>query len=273
MERLKPGLKPPIILKLGGSVVTFKDRIENPNLQAIRRLSLEIAEARPRSLLLIHGGGSFGHPHAQAYRLTSGFKGGSLQLLGVSRTREAMLRLNSLIVESLNLVGVPALGLQTSALATTRSGRISSLDLRPILGVLRLGGVPVLFGDVVMDLEDGFSILSGDRLSTELALRLGSHLLILGVDVDGVFTGDPKTDPKAKLVRRLRVGGKAFKAFLAGVKGSKTVDVTGGMRYKILEVARFASKGGRVLVVNALKPGVVAEALRGRKVEGTLLTA
>ena len=270
---MKPGLKPPVILKLGGSVVTFKDRVETPNLQAIRRLSLEIAEAKPRSLLLVHGGGSFGHPHAQAYGLTGGFKGGSLQLSGVSRTREAMLRLNSLIVENLNLAGVPALGLQTSALAATRSGRISSLDLKPILGVLRLGGVPVLFGDVVMDFEDGFSILSGDRLSTELALRLGSRLLILGVDVDGVFTGDPKTDSEAKLVERLRVRGKAFKTFLAGVKSSKTVDVTGGMRHKILEVARFASKGGKVLVVNALKPGVVAEALRGRKVRGTILTA
>jgi isopentenyl phosphate kinase len=274
MEGLKPGsLKPPLVLKLGGSVVTFKDRIETPNIQAIRRLSREIAEAKHPSLLIVHGGGSFGHPYAQAYKLTEGYKGGRTQLAGFTRTREAMLKLNSIIVKALNLAGVPAVGLQTSALAVTRAGRISSLNLEPILGVLRLGGVPVLYGDAVLDLKQGFTILSGDRLSTALALRLGSRRLIMGADVDGVYTSDPKVDPNSKLIRELNVHGKEFRAVLSGIKGSRAMDVTGGMKQKILEVKPFVSKGGTVLIVNALKPGSVGKALQGLKTRGTLIRA
>ena len=112
MEELKSRrFKPPITLKLGGSVVTFKDEVESPRLEVIRRIAKEIAEAKPESLILVHGGGSFGHPHAKTYRLNEGFKGGLSQLMGFSKTRMAMLRLNSLLVEALNQVGIPALSL------------------------------------------------------------------------------------------------------------------------------------------------------------------
>lgn len=268
------GLKPPIVLKLGGSVVTFKDRLEAVNLEVLRRLSREIAESRLGSLLVVHGGGSFGHPYAKAYGLAEGRRGGGIgDIQGVSKTREAMVRLNSLVVEALSEAGIPAAGFQTSALASTRKGGISTLNLRPLITFLRLGGVPVLYGDVVFDSILGFTILSGDKLSAALALKLKSPRLIMGVDVDGVYTSDPKVDPEAKLVRRIRIGRGGFKAVLAGLKGSRSVDVTGGMRQKILEVKGYASKGGRVLIVNALKPGLIAEALRGRRVRGTLITA
>jgi len=266
-------LEPPPLLKLGGSVVTFKDKVETPNLQAIRRLSREIADAKPPSLLVVHGGGSFGHPYAQAYRLAEGYTGGRMQLAGFTRTREAMLQLNSIIVKALNLAGVPAVGLQTSALAVTRAGRISSLNLKPVLGVLRLGGVPVLYGDAVLDLKQGFAILSGDRLSTALALKLGSRRLIMGVDVDGVYTSDPKVNPNSRMVRELNVHGRRFRAILSGIRGSRAVDVTGGMKQKILEVKDFVSKGGTVLIVNALKPGNVGKALQGLEAKGTLVKA
>jgi isopentenyl phosphate kinase len=274
MEGLKLGEAPkPLVLKLGGSVVTFKDKIETPNLQAIRRLSREIAEANPPSLLMVHGGGSFGHPYAQAHRLTEGYKGERLQFAGLSQTREAMIRLNNIIIEVLNMAGVPAVGLQPSALITTRAGRISSLNLKPILGVLRLGGVPVLYGDVVVDAEQGFTVLSGDRISAALAIRLGSRRLIMGVDVNGIYTSDPKISPDSKLIRKLNIRGEKFKAVLTGIKGSKTVDVTGGMKHKIFEVKDFVARGGTALIINALKPGNVVKALKGRKVEGTIIKA
>ncbi|MHC1563845.1 MAG: isopentenyl phosphate kinase, partial [Candidatus Hecatellaceae archaeon] len=211
--------------------------------------------------------------HAQAYRLTEGYTGGKKQLAGFTKTREAMLRLNSIIVNALNLAGVQAVGLQTSALAVTRAGRISSLNLKPILGVLRLGGVPVLYGDAVLDLKWGFAILSGDRLSAALALRLGSRRIIMGADVDGVYTSDPKVNPDSKLIRELNVHGEKFRAVLSGIRGSRAMDVTGGMKQKILEVKPFVSRGGTVLIVNALKPGNVGKALQGLKVRGTLVKA
>jgi len=271
MEQLRftGKIRPPIVLKLGGSVLTFKDKIEAPRMDAIERIAGEIAEAKPESLLLVHGGGSFGHPHAERFRLTGGFKAGLTQLLGLSETRRAMVKLNSLLVEALNRKGVPAFSLQTSALTLTRKGRIASFNLKVVEGFLKLG-VPVLYGDAVADLEKGFTILSGDRLSAYLARRFGSPLLAFGVDVDGVYTADPKTNPKAKLFREIHVG-KGFKKILGLIEGSKAIDVTGGMRSKVLEVKGYVASGGKALIFNASKPGNVARVLRGLKVEGTLI--
>ena len=268
MKSLK--VKPPVVLKLGGSVVTFKDRLETPRLDVIRRLALEIAEAKPESLILVHGGGGFGHPHALTHRLMEGFKGGLSQLVGFSETRLAMARLNSLMVEALNRVGIPALGFQTSALVTAREGRISSLNLKPLSGALRLGGVPVIYGDAVIDEVQGFTIVSGDMLSSVLARRFRSPLLALGVDVDGIYTDDPKLNPEAKLIRRIKVG-RGLKGVLIGVEGSRSLDVTGGMKHKLLEVKRYVASGGKALIFNALKAGNVARVLKGLEVEGTLL--
>ena len=263
--------KPPIVLKLGGSVITFKDREQEANIEAIRRLAGEIAEAKPESLLIVHGGGSFGHPKAKKHGIFKGYGGERKQLLGFSETRTAMLKLNSIVVEKLVEAGLPAIGLQTSALTMNRAGKISRLNLQPILGVLRLGGIPVLYGDATLDRDWGFSICSGDDLVATLALKLRSPLTIVGVDVDGIYTSDPKTNPKAKLIEKINIGSREFGGLLGSLKGSEAVDVTGGMRRKILEIKRYVARGGKTLIINALKPGNVRLALSGKRVRGTLI--
>ena len=49
-----------LLIKLGGSVITIKDRALTPNIQAIERLSHVLARLS-ESLIIVHGGGSFGH--------------------------------------------------------------------------------------------------------------------------------------------------------------------------------------------------------------------
>ncbi len=67
MERL-------LILKLGGSVVTHKDQDYKAHHENIERLSREIAEANQYPLIIVHGGGSFGHPFAKKHDIANGFK-------------------------------------------------------------------------------------------------------------------------------------------------------------------------------------------------------
>jgi isopentenyl phosphate kinase len=263
--------KQPIVLKLGGSVITFKNEEQKANVEAVKRLADEIVEANPKRLLIIHGGGSFGHPQAKKHGIFRGYKGKKEQLLGFSETRISMLKLNSLIVKSLNEAGLPAVGLQTSALAVNRAGKISRLNMEPILGVLKLGGIPVLYGDAALDLDWGFSICSGDDLVSTLALKLKSPLAIIGVDVDGIYTADPKISSEAKLIEKINIESKEFRKLLRSLKGSEAIDVTGGMRRKILEIKRYVAGGGKALIINALKPGNVKLALRGGKVRGTLV--
>ena len=67
-----------IFLKLGGSLITDKERPRTPRLDTLRDLSTQIAAARardPNLLLLIgHGSGSFGHVVAKKYATRDGLQ-------------------------------------------------------------------------------------------------------------------------------------------------------------------------------------------------------
>jgi isopentenyl phosphate kinase len=47
-----------ILIKLGGSVITFKEKPLAANFEAIRRISYVLASIKT-PIILIHGGGSF----------------------------------------------------------------------------------------------------------------------------------------------------------------------------------------------------------------------
>ena len=68
----------PIVLKLGGSVITDKNGELAARTEVINRLAEEIALARKESLIIIHGGGSFGHPTANKHAIKEGLKAGRL---------------------------------------------------------------------------------------------------------------------------------------------------------------------------------------------------
>jgi len=111
----------PIILKVGGSAITRKDKALTPRIGVIKRLAKEIARAKVAPLIVLHGGGSFGHPAAEKYRLTSGLDDPS-QLIGFVETHEAMVSLNRLVVNALIENGVPALGMPPSSFMLMKLG-------------------------------------------------------------------------------------------------------------------------------------------------------
>jgi len=258
----------PVLLKLGGSVITVKDAPHTANLDAIRRLAGEIAEADVKPLVIIHGGGSFGHPTAKRYGLVGGYKSRG-QLRGVAETHLAMLTLNRLVVDALLEAGVPAVPVSPLSSVVTRGGRMHVMELEPLKLLLNLGFVPVLYGDVVMDEELGFTILSGDQLIARLAVELNARRVVVGVDVDGLYTEDPKKSPDAKLVQRITPG--EFEAVLPYAGGSAAEDVTGGMVGKVRELLWAAERGIPIQIVNASKPRIIFKALRGEETPGTLI--
>lgn len=259
----------PIILKLGGSVVTEKDKAFTPNMDAIERLTKEVSKADVRKLVLVHGGGSFGHPLAKQYGTKEGFTGSPSQIIGFSRTHEAMVALNKLIVDALIRHNIPAVGLAPSSFIFTKSGRIQHFEDKPLTRFLEMGFVPVLYGDAVLDLEIGFTILSGDQLTVSLALKFNAQKILFGVDVDGLFTSDPKICPSARLIPRLTL--HELRNMQHKIEESKFTDVTGGMFGKILELMPAVENGIQVMIVNAAKPNNVYKALKGEKVLGTLI--
>jgi isopentenyl phosphate kinase len=257
------------ILKLGGSVITKKNEPFVYASKTIRRLAREIAKADIKSLIIVHGGGSFGHPIAKEYSIKQGYKDPS-QLYGLAKTHLSMLRLNHIVMTALMEEDVPAFPIQPSSCFVTKGGRIDWLNIDAILDIQRLGLVPVLYGDVSFDQKIGFTILSGDQIVSYLSIRLGATRIVMGIDVDGLYVSNPKTDPSSRLLHRVDLSKQRN-----GIKNldvrSDIVDVTGGMGGKLQELIPALRNGAEAILVNALRPKRVLKALRGEAVIGTVL--
>lgn len=253
-----------MIVKLGGSVVTDKRKPFVVKKKDLKRLAGELKAARG-PLVVVHGGGSFGHPLASKYKIADGYTGKG-QLMGLSLTHRAMTLLNSYVIEALQEAGIPAIGMQPSSSTVLVNGRIKSMDVEPIRRMLALGLVPVLYGDVVSDAKRGVKILSGDQIVSYLARKLGASKVVVGVDVDGVHADDPKGNKKSELLRRITPADMGLVGSL-GAAGTK--DVTGGMKGKVLELLDLARLGIEAEIVNASKPNVIRGAIQGKNVIGT----
>jgi isopentenyl phosphate kinase len=257
-----------LILKLGGSAITVKEKPFTANQYVLENLAREIAEANVPLLVLVHGGGSFGHPLAKEYAIIEGLRNPS-QIIGFSKTHDAMTVLNRLVVGTLIQRNIPAIGIAPSSFIVTKSDRIEKMDVNIISKILDMGLVPVLYGDAVLDTNKGFTILSGDQLVARLAIVLGAERIIIGVDVDGLYTADPKSDPSAKLIRHASL--KELRRKHSRIDTAKVTDVTGGMYGKIIELIPAIEQGVRTVVVNGTKQGTVHRALCDEKVKGTVI--
>jgi isopentenyl phosphate kinase len=260
--------KKPTILKLGGSVITDKEKPLTPNLKAIGRLADEIFRAKTSPLILVHGGGSFGHPVAEQYGIANGYVDSS-QILGFAATHLAMTLLNSWIMESLISRNIPAVEVNPSSCLLTNNGRIKIMELKPLTRMLKMGIIPVLYGDAVPDQKKGFSILSGDQIVSWLAIKLGAKRIIMGSDVNGLYTDDPKTDPSAQLIEQITL--EELKSLKHNIEGSKTTDVTGGMFGKMNEVTLAINHEIETIIVNANVSETIYKALTGEEVLGTVI--
>ncbi|MCK5587579.1 MAG: isopentenyl phosphate kinase family protein [Candidatus Lokiarchaeota archaeon] len=257
-------LKNLTILKLGGSVITDKSKQNHINMQTIQRIAEEVSTATSTiSLLLVHGGGSFGHPIAKKYQIHKGWYSPE-QKIGFSETRRAMMTLNKTVIDIFLAEGIPVVSVQPSACTLTNSGRITHMDLEPTRSLLKFGFVPVLFGDAVMDISQGIAILSGDQIVTYLAKELAVKKVIFGTNVDGLLNSDNEVIPE--------INHQNFKTLLKLAKESVASDVTGGMFGKLQEIEPLTKEGIEVIIVNAKKPGIIEEVLKGRKVVGTYFT-
>jgi isopentenyl phosphate kinase len=113
----------------------------------------------------------------------------------------------------------------------------------------------------------GFTVLSGDQLASFLAEKMKAQRLIMGVDVDGIFTDDPKKNPSARLIQHLTLA--ELKNPKNRISGTGVTDVTGGMLGKVSELTLLVTKGIETMIVNASKSGNIYKVLKGEKVVGT----
>lgn len=263
MKRIKS-----IVLKIGGSVITNKNGELAAKTQDIDRLAGEIQKAGVENLIVVHGGGSFGHPLAEKYKIKEGYKE-ELQKIGFSETHHVMTVLDGLLMDALVWHNVPAVSITPSSCIMTKNGRIERFEGDAVGGLLKIGLTPVLYGDVVLDTEIGFTVLSGDQLVSYLAMKFDADRIVIGIDEDGVFEADPKLDKTAKMFEHLTL--EELKKLWGKLGKTTACDVTGGMFGKISELIPAIEHEIPVTIVNATQPGNVCKALQGERTRGTLI--
>ncbi len=256
------------VVKLGGGAITEKaGKTPTPKRDVIERLAQEISSTR-LPMILVHGGGSFGHPFAEKYHLVQGFQSPE-QVRGVTETHRSMMLLNKIVTDAFANAGCLALAVSTSTCFVTDKGRITSAFLEPIVSAIKLGCTPILYGDVVFDRKLGFTILSGDQIAAYLARDLGARRLIFALEFDGVYTKDPLRKD-AKLIKKLDTDQLVRLEVKASSK-TKGSDVTGGMRKKLFEAIPVAKAGITICFAGVSHAGNIRSAIKGNSFRGTLI--
>lgn len=253
------------VVKLGGSVITEKSEPLSFRREVVDRLARELKQSHVSPLILVHGGGSFGHPVAQEHRIKEGLRRPG-QVPGFARTVLQMRDLNDRIVEAANKVGLSAVGFPASTMFVTEGGRIVSASLDAFLTCLEAKMTPVTCGDAVFDRAKTFTILSGDQIAVYLSIRLNARRLIFLVDVDGVYTFKPGT--RAPVLLPVYHGSEG----LASFEAAGQEDVTGGIAGKLDEALAAAERGIDVCVANGLVPGRLLDLLLSRKAPCTKIS-
>jgi isopentenyl phosphate kinase len=253
-----------VFCKLGGSVITDKLRPSTPRGDVIARLAAEVASARAQRpgmrVLLGHGSGSFGHVVARRYEVREGIAPGG-DWWGYAKTGAAAGQLNRLVTDAFIGAGVPVVSMQPSASAQCRSGALTWMAEDPIHQALERGLVPLIYGDVAFDDQQGCTIVSTEAEFAYLAARLRPARIILVGEVDGVYDADPLVEPAA--VRVARITPATHAAVEAKLSGSHGVDVTGGMLSKVREMVQLVERGHveRVHLISGSRPGALREVL------------
>src|SRR3972149_2394950 len=255
------------ILKIGGSVITDKNGELAARTEAINRLAEEIQKSNLENLVIVHGGGSFGHPAAQKYGIKEGLKEDA-QKVGFAETHHVMTVLNGLVMDALVWHNVPALSVTPSSCVITENGRIKFFELTILETLLKMGFAPVLYGDAVLDEKLGFTVLSGDQIIAYLARKFDADKIVIGVDTDGLYDADPKVAKNAKLYPHLTLS--ELRKIKDTFGKTTAADITGGMLEKIAELVPAVEQGIPVAIVNAATPNRIYKALMGEPVEGTI---
>jgi isopentenyl phosphate kinase len=255
----------PVVVKLGGSIITRKRQAERIRPKILRRLAEEVASVGPARLILLHGAGSFGHPGAQKFGLA---RAPAPDAARAQRSRGAAIvsgevrRLHLAVLRELIHAGVSPWSIPVAHLARNDAGRLGTLDLAPFMDAVTRGVTPVSFGDVVPDDAWGWSILSADTIALALAQQLPVRRVLFVSDVPGVLSAT--TGGKPSVVPEIT------DAVIEGLRrvGSGP-DVTGGIRGKAEAMRAIAEAGVDAGLISGLKDGELSRALRGEFVYGS----
>jgi len=258
-----------ILLKLGGGLLTDKNKPLSIREDVVKSAVNQIIDANEK-IILIHGGGSFGHPLAKKYSISNGIdKTIPNQILGVAETHHAMVKFNSYLIEKFLENHNPVLSFQTSSLFTKDSEVILTKSLDVIEIALNLDIMPILYGDIILDKQGSFSIISGDQIILALCQNLNNYNIskvVFTMESDGLYIIDKDNSENCELVTEC-YSNELDRLNLADL-GQK-IDVTGGIKSKLNFIKTICKSKIPVQLLNGLIEGNIYKSLKNQNLNCT----
>ena len=248
-----------VVLKIGSSIITSKER--GLNHARVDALAKEVCDLKGRGF--------------QVVVVSSGAIASGLEPLGLSqRPHTISLKQAAAAVGQSRLMwsyekAFSPYGQKVAQILLTHedlSQRKRFLNARnTLLTLLRHGVIPIINENDTVAVEE-IRFGDNDMLAGLVTHLIDGQLLIILSDVDGLYTGDPKRDPKAE---RLPVVSEVTPEIERLAGGSSTAEGTGGMASKVRAARQAAAYGVATIVVDGQKESVLTRLFGGEDL-GTL---
>ena len=132
--------------------------------------------------------------------------------------------------------------------------------------LLTLGALPVVNENDTVSVDE-LKLGDNDNLAAIVAALVDADALFIATDIDGLYTGDPRTDPQAQPVQEVA---ELTAEVLAMAGGSGSRLGTGGMRTKLEAAAKAGAAGIETCLFNGRSAEVVRalaqDCLRGTRI-------
>ena len=128
--------------------------------------------------------------------------------------------------------------------------------------LLEPGALPLINENDTISTEE-FGIGDNDTLSAIVAVTIQADLLILLSDIDGLFDGDPRKNPDAKLIDTVE---KIDEHIISLGGGSGSNLGTGGMATKLRAAQMATAAGCEMVIANGQSPEVLYDVAAGKRV-------
>ncbi len=258
------------ILKIGGSVLTYKDRTKLSVRRSIlvniaRRLKIFLDTHKNVQLIIIHGAGQAGHSVAKKYNLASGVFANKIKIKGALLCNAAIQKLHEQFMHIFAKAGLDVYSVDPMDTLVQESRKIIACRKDVIQKVLAHGKIPVLYGHMVFDVKENMSICSGDDMATYLVQQFSAQKLLFATDVDGIFNKDPFKHDDAVLLKKVWLRGGSLKKNIK-LSTSHSTDVTNGLMGKVQSFKHILKSGAvpEVVIFNGLKKERYVGALMGK---------
>jgi isopentenyl phosphate kinase len=264
-------MESPVIIKLGGGLITLKDQLCTPQINIIRNLAKSIHHLvkMNKRVIIVHGAGSFGHLKAKSWKLHEGRTDEGLPIEGelttqieaINSVRQDMVNLNQLVSNEFNKLGMSTISHSPHTWAfETGPDFVGDLNRFNMEG----HSIHITHGDVV-DCKGSteFGILSGDDICYRLAVELNaSHMIFAMGGAAGVMTLPPG-NPESKLIP-LWTPNKQFQG-----QHLSDIDVTGGIYLKLNVAEKISQHVPMVWIIDGEYPGRIGEVVENGETYGT----